>query len=227
MFSEATGGAPRHVVLADVQPLRVLVDHRVDDVGEGLVGVEEAVPAREQVAFEPAEQGVLREHLHDAAVGRELAAVGVLRQHVGHPRLLGRLVDRLQAVGGGLVRPEHAEAGRVQLHHVAQELAEGLGVLVLHGAARGDLDRVLPEIGELQVLPQHPAVGVRIGAHAPRAARRQRLQLGPEPARRRRRAPPGCSCAASPPAASGWPDSRARPRTGPGATATSPRPCGP
>ena len=39
-------GAPRHVVLADVQPLGVLVEHRIDDVGEGLVGVEEAVAAR-------------------------------------------------------------------------------------------------------------------------------------------------------------------------------------
>ena len=49
-------GAPRHVVLADVQPLGVLVEHRIDDVREGLVGVEEPMAAGEQVALEPAEQ---------------------------------------------------------------------------------------------------------------------------------------------------------------------------
>ena len=128
--------APRHVVLADVQPLGVLVEHRVDDVGERLVGVEEAVAPGEQIALEPAEQRVLRQHLHDAAVARELAAVGVLRQHVGHPGLLAHLVDRLQPVGGGLVRAEDAEARRVVAHHVAQELAERLGVLVQRRAAR-------------------------------------------------------------------------------------------
>ena len=49
-------------------------------MGEGFVGVEEAVPAGEQIAFEPALQRVLGEHLHHAAVARELAAVGVFGQ---------------------------------------------------------------------------------------------------------------------------------------------------
>ena len=43
----------------DLQPLRVLVEHRVDDVDERLVAVEEAVPAGEQVALEPALAQVL------------------------------------------------------------------------------------------------------------------------------------------------------------------------
>ena len=80
--------APGHVVLADVEPLRVLVEHRVDDVRERFVGMEEAMPSGEQIAFEPTEQRVLGEHLHDASVARKLAAVGVLRQQVGHPGLL-------------------------------------------------------------------------------------------------------------------------------------------
>ena len=124
MFSDATGARHGTWFFADVQPLRVLVEHRVDDVREGLVGVEEAVPAGEQVALEPAEQRVLGEHLHHAAVARQLAAVGVLRQQVGHPGLLARLVDRLQPVRGGLVRAEDAEARHVVAHDVAQELAE-------------------------------------------------------------------------------------------------------
>ena len=168
--------APRHVVLADVQPLRVLVEHRVDDVRERLVGVEEAVPAGEQVALEPPEQRVLRQHLHDPAIGRELAAVGVLRKHVGHPRLLARLVDGLQPVGGRLVGPD-AEARHVQLHDVAQELAERPRVFALHGAARRDVNRILAEVRQLQVLAQEAAVGVRVGAHAAGAARRELLQL--------------------------------------------------
>ena len=110
MFSDATGARHLHVVLADVQPLGVLVEHRVDDVGEGLVGVEQAVAPGEQVALEPAEQRVLGQHLHHAAVARQLAAVGVLRQEVRHPGLLAHLVDGLEPVGGGLVRAEHAEA---------------------------------------------------------------------------------------------------------------------
>ena len=99
------------------------------------------MPAGEQIPFEPPEQRVLRQHLHDAAVARELAAVGVLRQHIGHPRLLARLVDRLQSVGRGLVGAEDAEVRQVVLHHVAQELAERLGVLVFRRAARGHLRR--------------------------------------------------------------------------------------
>jgi hypothetical protein len=147
----------------------VLVEHRVDDVGKGLVGVEEAVATGEQVALEPPEQRVLGEHLHHPPIARELAAVRVLGQEVGHPRLLRGLVDRLQAVGSGLVRPEDAEAGHVVAHHVAQEVAERLRVLVADGADVRDLDRVFAEIGELEVLAQEPAVGVGVGAHPPAA----------------------------------------------------------
>ncbi len=50
------------------------------------------------------------------------------------------------------------------------------------GAALGNRDRVLPEIGELQVLAQHAAVGVRIGAHATRALGCQLAKLGDQPA---------------------------------------------
>ena len=62
------GRAPAEFVLGFFQPLGVLVEHGVDDVDEGLVGGEEAVAAGEHVAFEPAFEGVLAEHLHDAAV---------------------------------------------------------------------------------------------------------------------------------------------------------------
>ena len=60
----APGDVPRHL-----QPLGVLVEHRIDDVNERFIAVEEAVPAREEVALQPALALVLAEHLHHAAVG--------------------------------------------------------------------------------------------------------------------------------------------------------------
>src|SRR5262245_8564636 len=63
-------------MLADLEPLGVLVEHRVDEVDEGLVAVEEAVPAGEQVAFQPALALVLAEHFHDPAIGREVIIAG-------------------------------------------------------------------------------------------------------------------------------------------------------
>ena len=65
---------------ADLQPLRVLVDHRVDDVNERLVAGEEAVSAGQEVAFEPALALMLGEHLHDAAIRREVVVVGKTRR---------------------------------------------------------------------------------------------------------------------------------------------------
>ena len=59
-----------------LQPLRVLVEHRVDDVDERFVGVEQAVPAGQQIAFEPALALMLAEHFHHAAVRREPLVVG-------------------------------------------------------------------------------------------------------------------------------------------------------
>ena len=53
----------------------MLVEHRIDDVNERLVAREEAVAAREQIAFQPALALMLAQHLHHAAVGREVVVV--------------------------------------------------------------------------------------------------------------------------------------------------------
>ena len=47
----------------------MLVEHGIDDVDEGLVAGEEAVPAGQQIAFEPALALVLAQHLHHPPVG--------------------------------------------------------------------------------------------------------------------------------------------------------------
>ena len=46
----------------DLQPLGVLAEHRVDDANERLIAVEQPVPARQQISFEPALTLVLAEH---------------------------------------------------------------------------------------------------------------------------------------------------------------------
>ena len=122
---EEMGARQRSSSLRLFEPLGVLVEHGVDDVDEGFVGGEEAVAAGEDVAFEPAFEGVLAEHLHDAAVGGEVAAVGVFGL-VCRPSRSCRaaFVDGVELVGGGFVRAEDAEAGHVAAHDVAQEVAE-------------------------------------------------------------------------------------------------------
>jgi len=87
----------------------VLVEHRVDDVDERLIAVDKTVAAGQQVALEPTFDGVFAEHLHDAAFGSEIAAVGVLREVRCEPHLLGDVLERLQSVRLRLVRAEDAE----------------------------------------------------------------------------------------------------------------------
>ena len=159
------GLAPGQVV-ADLQPLGVLVEHGVDDVHEGLVGREEAVASGEQVAFEHAFHGVLAEHLHDAAVGREFAAVEVFLEIFLDPELLADLVDGVELVGGVLVRAEDAEVVHVGLHDVAQINAEGTGVFGLERAGLLELHAVVAEIGQAKGALDASAVGVEVGAHA-------------------------------------------------------------
>src|SRR6266436_1340619 len=62
--------APGNLV-THLQPLGVLVEHRIDDVNERLVAAEEAVAAGQQVSLEPALALVLAEHLHHAPVGTQ------------------------------------------------------------------------------------------------------------------------------------------------------------
>ncbi len=111
------GDVPRHL-----QPLGVLVEHRVDDVDERLVAREEAVPPGQQVALQPALALVLAEDLHDPAVGVQVVVVG---QRLGDPGAVGDFEHVLPAVGVELVRADQAEvlAVQVHLHDVAEELA--------------------------------------------------------------------------------------------------------
>ena len=113
---------PPGQVRRDLQPLGVLVEHRIDDVDERLVAVEEPVPPGEQIALEPALALVLAEH-RPARVRR---ARGIRRS----PRsrrptdgwsLRRPLPGRSRASRRG--RRRGSCAAPVQLRHIAQEAA--------------------------------------------------------------------------------------------------------
>ena len=67
----APGDVARHL-----QPLRVLIEHRIHDVDERFVAGEDAVPAREQVTFEPSFALMLAQHLHHATIRRHMVVGG-------------------------------------------------------------------------------------------------------------------------------------------------------
>ena len=79
----------------------MLIEHRVDDIDERLVGVEDPVPAREEVALEPALALVLAEHFDDAAVGRRRSSVGTTSPSHCLFVTSNTAVRRLEAVSSG------------------------------------------------------------------------------------------------------------------------------
>ena len=118
-----------------LQPFGMLVEHRIDDVDERLVAIEQSVPAGQQIAFQPTLAGMLGEDFHHAAVGRQVV---VAVDMPCEPGAVGDLEQRLQAIGRGFVGAEHPEIVQVAiaLHHVAQELAHDMRCLAVHRAGR-------------------------------------------------------------------------------------------
>src|SRR5450755_1182127 len=144
----------------------MLVEHRVDDVDERLVAIEEAVPAREQVTFQPALALVLAQHFHYPSGGREEFVVGY---GGALPLTVGRLKEGFEAVRERLVRAEHTEISllAVSLFHIAQETPQHMCIADAAYARRGHLDRVIAEIRHPEIVEQHAAVSVGIRAHTP------------------------------------------------------------
>ena len=120
-------GAPPGDLPGHLQPLRMLIEHRANDVNESLVAGEQAMAAREHVALQPSLALVLAQHLEDAPVRGEMV---ITEEGIGHPLPLRDLEDRVEAVRDRLIRPEEAEVPlrRVQREHVAQETAQDAGI---------------------------------------------------------------------------------------------------
>ena len=148
----------------DLQPLRVLVEHRVDDVDERLVAVEEAVPSGQEIALEPALAEVLGQHFHDAPV----SAQALVRRRVfsathARPVTSKTAPSRLEAVSGS--GPKTRKLAEVPRDDISQERAEHAGRLRKGGRRARKLHCVVAEVGEDQVAEQKPAVRVRVCAH--------------------------------------------------------------
>ncbi len=168
-----------------LQPLDVLGDHGVDDVGEGLVGGEEAVAAGEEVPLQPALADVFGQDLHDPAVAGQVP-VRVLRQPL--PGLPRDLVQVVQPVGGGLVRPDDPEVPALGgvVHDLGEEVPEDAGRFVEGAAGLVDGDGVRVERGQRERSQQASSVRVRDRAEAALAFRdagqdlRRRAAVGVE-----------------------------------------------
>src|SRR5204863_8639764 len=104
--------APPRQLPRDLEPLGVLVEHRIDDVDKGLIAREQAVASGQQIAFEPALAKMLAQHLHYAALPREMDVIGL---DLLHPNTLSCLEDIVQAIGRGLGRTRQAEIATVRV----------------------------------------------------------------------------------------------------------------
>ncbi len=96
-----------------LQPLRVLVEHRIDDVNEGLVAREKSMPPGQQIAFQPSLAHVLAQHFHHPAVDGQI----LVHRQASPPSHVFPVTSktRLQPVRSRLVGPEHAEILRLQV----------------------------------------------------------------------------------------------------------------
>ena len=108
----------------NLQPFGVLVEHRIDDVDEGLVAGEQAVPPGEQISFEPALAEMLAQHLHHAAI---LGQVDVIGLDALHPDPLGHLEHRIEPVRRGFVRSHDAEISRLGIQRPLSGRITGSG----------------------------------------------------------------------------------------------------
>src|SRR5918995_3400429 len=89
-----------------LEPLCVLDHHRGGDHAERLVGREETVAAREQVALEPALAQVFAQDLEDPALGDDVV---VYRERLADEAAVLDLEDGAQPVRVDLVRAEETK----------------------------------------------------------------------------------------------------------------------
>ena len=138
------------------------------------------MPPGEQISFQPALAQVLAEHLHHAAVGREMV-VSRLRSRPSSRRSSTSKTapSRFDAVSSGPNRRKFAV--RVESITSRRNVPRTRVASASTCPGRRTVDGVVAEIGQLQIPQQQPTVRVRIGAHAPVALRAQLGQLGNEP----------------------------------------------
>ena len=136
----------------------------------------------------------------------------------------GRFEDGAQPVRVGFVGPEEPERCRVGADVVAQEPAEDAGRLAIDPPGLGTADGIVAEVRQVEVAKEQAAVGMRVGAHPPVAARGQVGDLGVRRAVRVEEllGPVAAQPLLEQPAMTGV--LRGPPRSAPGGIATFPRP---
>ena len=140
----------------------MLVEHRVDDMDESFVAVEEPVATGQQVSLEPSLALVLGEHLDNPSVGSQMIVVG---EDLRLPGPIGHFEDVLKPVRGRFVRTEDPESLWVGTYDIAKN---GPSTLVASGerSPASKLRRQVAEVGEFQVGPEETTVGMRVGTHS-------------------------------------------------------------
>jgi hypothetical protein len=108
------------------------------------------VAAGENVAFEPALEGVLAEHFHDAAEKVELAAIGVFRLVLSEPGFFGRGVNGGEAIGGGLIRAKDAEGIHIATHNFGKKMGKDVGGWSVLSAGRFYVEGEAAKIGKVE-----------------------------------------------------------------------------
>jgi len=145
----------------------VLAEHGVDNADKGFVAGEQAMPAGEQVSFEPAFALVFAEHRVEDAPGggEELVVV----HGPGFPLAIGDFEDAAEEIGEHFIGTEDAEIPVVLIEadDVAQEAAEDQGILGVDAPRRADIYGVFAEVGHAEVAEKRAAIGMRVGAHSP------------------------------------------------------------
>src|SRR5450830_941819 len=142
--------SPPRQFRGDLQPLGMLVEHRVDDMNERLVAVEDPMPPSEQVALKPAFTLMLAQHLHDPAIqGEEF--IGAFSLCI--PLSVGYLKNGVQAVRKRFVWTEDSEIALfpIEFNNVTQEYTEFVRVGRRHRPGCRHIHCIAPEVWHDQV----------------------------------------------------------------------------
>lgn len=142
-----------------LKPLGVLVDHRIDDVYERLVGVEESVATAEDVAFKPTFDGVLRKHLHNSAIRAEIAAVFIFVEVSIDPDLLSCLVDLAKLVALSLIGTHDTERLLVVPHDSVEEVGKRAHAWTHSDTGLVDCEGEVTEVRQLQRSTKKTTIG--------------------------------------------------------------------
>src|SRR5215510_12187923 len=145
----------------------MLIEHRVHDVDEGLIAVDQSMPAAQNVTLKPPLHRVLAEHLHNSTVRCKLSPVSILREVLAEPDLLTNFIDRVELVGLCLVWPKDPEVLHVSPHHFAEKHAQLGNATGQACAGFLDFNTSAAEIRHLQWLAYQATIRNGIGAHPP------------------------------------------------------------